>query len=147
MMLQRQSTRDCWDKYWVKNTLLYVNKIVEVLAPYLSKDKRILEIGAGSGATALKLTEYSDRVTCLDYSKSSIELIKRNRDLLQVQMSIIQGDAFKLPIEDNAVDICYHQGLIEHFRNPEDMIKEQFRILKKDGILLVQVPQRYCLMT
>jgi len=146
-MGQRQSTRECWDKYWVKNNLLYVNKIVEMLEPYLTKGSKAIEIGAGSGATSLKLTEYDVNVTCLDYSKSAINLIVKNKAELEAEMSITQGDAFRLPFKDESFDICFHQGLIEHFRDPFPMILEQKRILKKNGLLLVQVPQRYCLMT
>jgi ubiquinone/menaquinone biosynthesis C-methylase UbiE len=146
-MAQKESTRECWDKYWAANNLLYVNKIVEVLQPHLKKDMKVIEIGAGSGATSLKLTEYDTNVTCLDYSQNAINLISKNSKNLGTKINVVRGDAFKLPFEDKSFDICFHQGLIEHFRDPAPMIMEQKRILKENGLLLVQVPQRYCIMT
>jgi SAM-dependent methyltransferase len=43
----------------------------------------------------------------------------------------------------------FHQGLLEHFRvsKAEALLKENIRILKKGGILLVDVPQRFHLYT
>jgi len=145
--VESKHSRECWEKYWQKNNLLYVNKIVEILQSYIKPGCKVIEIGAGSGATSLKLVEYNADVTCLDYSSSAVKLIRNNTVNLNSKMNIVQGDAFNLPFEDNSFDICFHQGLIEHFKNPLPMIEEQKRILKNDGILLIQVPQRYSLMT
>jgi len=41
----------------------------------------------------------------------------------------------------------FHQGLLEHFRDPMPLLRENVRSLKKDGILLVDVPQRWHLYT
>jgi ubiquinone/menaquinone biosynthesis C-methylase UbiE len=35
--------------------------------------------------------------------------------------------------------------LIEHFREPEKLIKEQIRVLKKQGYLVIDAPQTYSL--
>lgn len=146
-MVKKHSERECWDKYWTSNNLLYVNKIVEMLAPHLTDQTKIIEIGAGSGATSLKFTEYNVRVTSFDYSQSAVNLIAKNAKDHNTKMNIVQGDAFNLPFENESFDICFHQGLIEHFTNPLPMLIEQKRILKKNGLLLTQVPQRYSLMT
>ncbi len=147
IMVKKQSERECWDKYWDNNNLLYVNKIVEMLEPHLTSKTKIIEIGAGSGATSLKFAEYNANVTSFDYSQSAVNLIARNAKNQNAKMNIVQGDAFNLPFESESFNICFHQGLIEHFTNPLPMLMEQKRILKKDGLLLIQVPQRYSLMT
>jgi SAM-dependent methyltransferase len=53
------------------------------------------------------------------------------------------GDATKLPFAAGSFDVVYHQGLLEHFRRPEDVLDENLRVLKTGGILLVDVPQKY----
>ena len=53
------------------------------------------------------------------------------------------GDAFALPFADGTFDVVFHQGLLEHFRNPDDLIAENARVLKPGGYLLVDVPQRW----
>jgi SAM-dependent methyltransferase len=59
------------------------------------------------------------------------------------KMDLCCGDAFSLPFMDETFDLVFHQGLLEHFHNPDDMIKEHKRVLKKGGYLLVDVPQKY----
>ena len=43
------------------------------------------------------------------------------------------GDAFALPFADGTFDVVFHQGLLEHFRNPDDLIAENARVLKPGG--------------
>ena len=56
---------------------------------------------------------------------------------------MVQGDAFCLPFKSDSMDIVFHQGLLEHFTNPQDILKENFRVIKPEGLTLADVPQRY----
>ncbi len=53
------------------------------------------------------------------------------------------GDAFALPFPDETFDVVFHQGLLEHFRNAGGLVAENARVLKRGGLVLVDVPQRY----
>lgn len=81
-------------------------------------------------------------VVSLDYSLPSLRLIKAQVGA-GTPLSLCCGDAFVLPFPDGAFDIVFHQGLLEHFRNPDDLIGEHARVLKPGGHILVDVPQRY----
>jgi SAM-dependent methyltransferase len=61
----------------------------------------------------------------------------------------VGGDTFCLPFRDETFDIVFHQGLLEHFRpqQAEALLRENIRVLKKNGLLLVDVPQRYHIYT
>jgi SAM-dependent methyltransferase len=52
-----------------------------------------------------------------------------------------------MPFRDEAFDIVFHQGLMEHFRDPSALLEENRRALVKGGIILVDVPQRYHIYT
>jgi SAM-dependent methyltransferase len=39
--------------------------------------------------------------------------------------------------------VVFHQGLLEHFRDPMPLLRENVRALKPGGLLLVDVPQRF----
>jgi ubiquinone/menaquinone biosynthesis C-methylase UbiE len=54
-----------------------------------------------------------------------------------------------LPFKDETFDVVFHQGLLEHFRKPkaDDLLKENIRVLKKGGLLCVDVPQRWHIYT
>jgi len=51
-------------------------------------------------------------------------------------------DIFNLPYEDNMVDLIYASHVIEYFDTQEvqNVLKEWKRVLKKDGILRIAVP-------
>lgn len=139
-----ESTRAHWDSFWGKGNLDYIRKTVEELSAIDGiQGKKILEIGAGSGATSIKLAESGGNVTCLDYSKISASLIRKNAQVVDTQVSIIVADAHAIPIEDESYDICFHQGFLEHFREVTPLLKEQHRILKPGGYILIDVPQRF----
>jgi SAM-dependent methyltransferase len=55
----------------------------------------------------------------------------------------VRGDALAAPFADGTFDLVYHQGLLEHFRSPAPLLRENYRLLKPGGFLLVDVPQRY----
>ena len=147
-MSSLQSNRCHWDAFWEKNNLLYVNKTIEELEKISPlRGKKIIEMGAGSGATSIKMASLGAALTCLDYSDQSLALIDKNCKGAEVDISLLKADVENLPVKDSSYDICFHQGLLEHFRNPSQQLKEQFRILKPGGLLLVDVPQTFSLYT
>lgn len=103
---------------------------------------RVLEVGAGSGRDGILLAECGARVVALDYSIPSLRLIKAQTPEVGT-LAVCCGDAFALPFADGTFDIVFHQGLLEHFRNPGDLIAENARVLKPGGYILVDVPQRW----
>ena len=146
-MKQRESTEQHWDKFWSSGNLEYLNKITDELEKYSLPGKRILEIGAGSGSTSIKLVQMGATVTCLDYSQNAVLLIKKNAAASGMPLFCVKADAFALPFKELSFDICFHQGFLEHFREPEVILSEQHRILKKDGLLVVDVPQTFSFYT
>lgn len=81
----------------------------------------------------------------LDYSLESLRLIRRSAEADNV--TLILADARHCPFEDKTFDIVFHQGLLEHFREPSHLLRENHRILKTGGLLLVDVPQTFHLYT
>ncbi|MBN1347900.1 class I SAM-dependent methyltransferase [candidate division KSB1 bacterium] len=150
---KNQSTRQNWEKFWddkqqVEDVYDNAERIVCRLKSNVDlKNKKILEVGAGTGRDSLMLHEAGATVYVLDYADNSLKIISRLCREKQLKIHLIQGDAFKLPIADDSFDIVFHQGLIEHFQDPLPILQENFRILKPGGMLLVDVPQRYHIYT
>ncbi len=140
-MEKRESTVKHWDDFWSGGNLEYVNKITDELEKESLPGKRVLEIGAGSGSTSIALAKMGARAFCIDYSQNAVHLIVKNAALNAVPLFCIKADAFALPFKNESFDICFHQGFLEHFRETDGLLAEQNRILKKEGILLVDVPQ------
>ena len=152
-MIAKTSTRAHWEKFWQdreqieavysNEERIYLNliKVTEI------KGKKILEIGAGSGRDSLQLAHENAMVYVLDYSPQALQIIKKLNGRNDNQVHLIQADAFQIPMPDETLDIVFHQGLMEHFKNPLPLLNEHFRVLKPGGLLLVDVPQRYHIYT
>lgn len=107
------------------------------------RDKNVLDAGVGRGRFAMNIIERgASSVIGLDINTKMLTL---TRDRIQKacffrKMEFIQGDIENLPFSDNKLDvICCMETLI-HIPNRNQAIREFFRVLKKNGILVVNVP-------
>jgi len=144
--MAQTSEKRHWDRFWADDRVLddvYANdnRIAEFLTARMDiTGLRILEVGAGTGRDSDMLASLGADVWTLDYSEESLHLMSDN---LKQPIEIVCGDALALPIASESFDLVFHQGLLEHFRNPDQLIAENHRILKKGGYILVDVPQRF----
>ena len=46
----------------------------------------------------------------------------------------------KLPFKDNSFDVIFSKSLLEHVQDPDNFIKESYRVLRKNGIIIILVP-------
>jgi SAM-dependent methyltransferase len=144
--MKRSSEKRHWDEFWASSPEMadvYANddRLVAFLLSRLDVNgKRVLEVGAGTGRDSLALAKRGARVVTVDYSDQSLRL---THGVAGSQLDIACGDALALPFADASFDIVFHQGLLEHFRAPLDLLRENHRVLKPGGHLLVDVPQRW----
>jgi ubiquinone/menaquinone biosynthesis C-methylase UbiE len=113
------------------------------------KGKKVLEVGAGTGRDSFALVGRGAEVYQLDYSENALRIITSIAKQENLPVRPLCGDAFELPFRDGTFDIVMHQGLLEHFREQDasNLIKENVRVLKRGGVLLVDVPQRWHVYT
>jgi SAM-dependent methyltransferase len=103
--------------------------------------KRVLEVGAGSARDSITLHHAGARVAIVDYSPASLDVARKAADEAGAEILLVRGDALHLPFREGAFDIAFHQGLLEHFRDPMPLLLENRRVLARGGHLLVDVPQ------
>jgi ubiquinone/menaquinone biosynthesis C-methylase UbiE len=145
-----ESTKKDWNTYWEREEhqapLTHNHKLMSVLCSLGDvQNKVILEVGAGTGRDSVYLASLGALVYALDYSYQSLKLIKTlYPDRCGIPLPVA-GNAFGLPFPPNSVDVIFHQGLLEHYRNPEILLQEQRRVLKSGGYVIIDVPQKYTL--
>lgn len=152
---QRVSTKSHWENFWSEKKEVHEvysndNRVLRnVLSSIDLRGKRVLEVGAGTGRDSFGMVEHGASVFMLDYSINSLNIIKNIATEEKVEVNPVGGNAFSLPFPDASFDLVFHQGLLEHFRQKEanNLLKENIRILKSGGLLLVDVPQRYHIYT
>jgi SAM-dependent methyltransferase len=133
-----------WDKFWagkkVQEIYPPVTDITRELLPFINLvQKKILEVGAGTGRDSVKMLGHGARVFLLDYSNESLRLARQN--LRSDDVILVLANGLASPFPDNTFDVVFHQGLLEHFRSPRGLLTENRRVLKKGGLFVVDVPQ------
>ncbi|MEM1512316.1 MAG: class I SAM-dependent methyltransferase [Candidatus Jordarchaeales archaeon] len=103
------------------------------------KGVRVLEVGAGSGVDSGFLAKLGAHVCAVDYATSSIIVSKWST------VNVQQADGETLPFRDESFDLVFSQGLIEHFKNPDRLIREKIRVTKRGGFIILDAPQKYSL--
>src|SRR5262245_56773044 len=142
--MARASEKRHWERFWAESAQIQdvydnggrvIRGITQVVDP---AGARILEVGAGSGRDSLELQQRGAEVWVVDYTPSALQLIARQAG--GTRLRHVCGNAFQLPFATASFDVVFHQGLLEHFRNPADMLRENARVLRPGGWLLVDVP-------
>ncbi len=143
-------TRDeVWDRFWGGREVSEIYPAVTDLLYEIRRvlpdpaGKRILEVGAGTGREGHALARNGGTVVLLDISREALFLSRS----ISREPAFLRANALQTPFPDNTFDLVYHQGLLEHFADPLPLLRENFRILKPGGILLVDVPQKYHVYT
>jgi len=141
-----------WDELWRRRKRFYIyGNVVTAAENYLGGLKRrsILEVGCGRGATLVELARRGANVVGLDYSEEALAVCKalESRNGIAGRATFVKGDARKLPFPDESFDFVFSVGLIEHFRDPCAILSEQHRVLRPDGVIFLQVPQKYSVYT
>ncbi|GAI87178.1 unnamed protein product [marine sediment metagenome] len=105
----------------------------------LKPNDRILEIGCGIGSIVSELSGQGYDITGTDISGEAIAYgLKKYGDIkLQVQ------PAEDLQFEDQTFDVVLSFDLFEHIARVDRHISEVHRVLRKDGLYLLQTPNKY----
>ena len=104
--------------------------------------RRILDVGniGSSGWQYKKIMEsFPDcEIIGLDNNTEKAKELKLPNQVI--------GDAHEMPFPDNYFDGVIMAEILEHTYEPKKMIKESYRVLKQDGILIVTTPNPYSLI-
>lgn len=124
---------------------LYTFHGYEVVNNLFFKDdlrgKKIAEFGCGHGYMTLLLSSYAAEVYGFDVDKDAIDFathLKETFRMTNVYFNHYEGLA--LPALDEQFDCVISADVIEHLPNPQDYLREAYRVLKKDGLLLLTTP-------
>ncbi|EJQ42707.1 hypothetical protein IEE_03745 [Bacillus cereus BAG5X1-1] len=109
-----------------------INNIVDV------QNKQVIDIGCGGGIYTKELALMGAKnVVGLDFSKEILQAAKENCNAFP-NISFIHGDAHNIPYPNESFDLVISRAVIHHLQDIPTFIREASRILKKDGILILQ---------
>lgn len=121
------STRDA--------NITWINKINEICDV---KGKKVLDIGCGGGIYSKAFVKMGASEVCgLDFSKELLSAAKENcKEYTNTYFRL--GNALDTGLDEEQFDIVLLRAVIHHIEDLNTCLKEIYRVLKPNGILLVQ---------
>ncbi len=130
------------DEY-IKQKLSTKKKIIKLINKYAS-NKKIMELGAGTGVLALYISSlYNNKVDALDKDHDMISLSKKYflSKFKNSNINYLCNDIRNINIKEK-YDVCYSIGILEHYNDDEiiELINKQVFISK---YVIFGIPTKY----
>ena len=113
---------------------ILANFVEDICRRVTDRRPRILDVGCGTGANLLMLSEYGD-AEGVDISKDALAFC-RERGLDKVKL----GAGEKLPYDDGTFDLVTAFDVVEHMDDDLAGLSEMRRVLRPGGRVLLFVP-------
>ncbi len=116
---------------------MFIISVSQLVKKYKPTNLPTLDVGCSEGKLTLFLKESFPKIIGLDPDKKAIEIAKKRK------LNAKHYDGDKIPFKDNSFDILLNISVIEHAEDPLGLVKEMNRVLKKDGVLYLEVANKY----
>ena len=135
--------REFWDKRADKYALRPVadeatyQKKLDITREYFRKDMEVLEIGCGTGSTAIAHAPYVKHVLATDISPRMIEIARDKAEaagIANVTFEVQDADAPGVP--DASLDAVMAHNLLHLLDDREQVIEDVYRELKPGGVFV-----------
>lgn len=97
------------------------------------RDRRVLDIGTGTGFLAVELARQGGLITAIDITDWSVCAAKINFKVRNLPGEISRMDAQKMSFADNRFEFVSAHGCLMHMPDTFASIKEIYRVLASDG--------------
>lgn len=116
--------------YW-RHDYKYALSVIKRIKP-----ESLIDIGCGPGAFLEEVQKCSTDIhlSALDLSEEMVEVTKAR---LSGEVNAIVGDSENMPIDDGQYTVATCNMSIHHYPHPQKAVNEMYRIIKKDGYLLL----------
>jgi SAM-dependent methyltransferase len=101
----------------------------------IPKGSLAIEVGCGTGANLRTLGSAGLYAIGVDRSTYALNLV-RSKD----ELPLLAGDLNNLPFKTKSVGLIIAMDILEHLEDDGRGINEFYRVLKKNGLLIVTVP-------
>ena len=129
------------DKVWRRKTAKWVAK---------AQPESILDLTTGTADLAIALAKHNPQayISGVDFSEKMLEIgkAKIQKQHLDNQIELIQGDAADLPFENNTFDAVTVAFGVRNFENLDKGLSEICRVLKPNGLVFIlefSMPERF----
>lgn len=113
--------------------------VVKKHVKYLKKPV-IIDLGCGPGLLLKAIDKIIPKssLTGIDPSRYMLEIAKEKTNKSQ----LIVGKSDNIPLENNFADVIVSRFSLSYWKNPNDSFKEISRVLKPDGLIVLEALNR-----
>jgi len=101
-----------------------------------NKNKKILDVGTGTGFLSLLLAELGYEVVGVDLSEKMLEKAREKAAKYNLKIRFEVGEAENLDFKDNSFDAVVCRHLLWTLPNPQKAVKEWIRVTKHGGRII-----------
>ncbi len=129
-----------YDKWYEGKMGAFADGVQTELALKLFKPvagMHVLDVGCGTGNFSLKLARLGLKVTGIDVSAEMLNVAKKKAEAQDLTINFLEMDAQNMEFPDGFFDGVFSLAALEFIQKPDKALDEMFRVLKKDGRLLI----------
>lgn len=129
------------EAYSGKNRLVMLPQYVEtskLIAEYV-KDGILLDLGCGDGMYTVPCAKLGMKIIAGDISNRMMSLLMERAAVNSVSLDnvvLCRMNALDIPLKDGSVDCVIANNLLHLISNPEKVVDEIYRVLKKGGVFI-----------
>ncbi|WP_444994938.1 class I SAM-dependent DNA methyltransferase [Aliikangiella sp. IMCC44359] len=136
------------NSFWDKNALSYAKtpiadtnayqKKLEITRFYLRKEMTILELGCGTGSTAIAHSAYVKNIHAIDISQKMIDIAKEKAALNNINNIMFeQCDINQLKTQKESYNIIMAHSILHLLSDLSEVFSNAYNLLKKDGYFII----------
>lgn len=131
----RASKKSLYNEFSYRKQQFY-----DIVRDFLSKyidfnGKSVLDVGCGRGPASDLLAKMSRDVIAVDVSMNFLK--EADRFCENSEISFVRNNAENLAFKDEWFDVVICFGVLEHVRNPESVLREFARVVKRGGYIFI----------
>ena len=123
-----------------------INKFCFLSNIQKGEGKKVLVVGAGSGAELVIFKEMGFEAYGIEPNSEAVEIAKNKLEHLGLDPSIIRKETLEeLNFEENYFDYIYCWTVIEHVQDLQKSIDNMVKVCKSGGTIFIETPDyRFC---
>jgi len=127
----RHRKKNPWGMFFdYLNVRIVFRDFAKIMTEYSSRGS-VLEAGSGYSESTIFLGKMrGDSVFALDLSMEALKGAKEFGNHNAVPINTVCADLRNIPFKNRAFDLVFSGGVIEHFENPFEIVKEMKRVSK-----------------
>lgn len=127
----------------IEGRLKFISECIENRCSPDTRPIKALDAGCGDGVYLRNLSRINKiKFFGMDYNDLRVLRAKNNVDC---KIALLNGNLHNIPIKDNVFDIILLSQVLEHVDDDRVVLREMFRTLNFNGMLILGIPNEGCL--